>query len=248
MSKLHDLAELGQSIWLDYIRRSFLSSGELQRWIDLGVHGVTSNPSIFHKAITGSEDYTGDLDRLIAEGKSTQEIFEELVVADIRQAAGLLRLTYDQTGGGDGYVSLEVNPALAKDTQATLDEARRLWSLVDRPNLMVKIPATSEGIPAIAQTTAEGININITLIFSLVRYGEVMAAYLQGLEQRIQQGLPVDQISSVASFFVSRVDSKVDQQLEAIIRQEGPGAGRQLAGKSRCGQCPHGLPAVQGCL
>ena len=234
MTKLHELNELGQSIWLDYIRRSFLDAGELQRWIDMGLRGVTSNPSIFEKAIAGSQDYQEDLRQLAQEGRSADQIFAELAASDIRQAADLLRPVYEESRGTDGFVSLEVNPALAYDTQASLDEARRLWSAVDRPNLMVKIPATEQGIPAIAQAISEGININITLIFSRSRYGEVISAYLQGLEQRLSLGLPVRQIASVASFFVSRVDTKVDKQLESILQQEGPGAdlAARLLGKA----------------
>jgi transaldolase len=224
MRKIHELANLGQSIWIDYIRRDFITSGELQKLIDQGLGGVTSNPSIFEKAINDSEIYEADLKRLVQAGKSVQEISDSLVVEDIRLAADALRPVYDRTQGADGFVSLEVNPALARDTEHTLKEAKRLWSLVDRPNLMVKIPATQAGIPAISQALAQGVNINITLIFARSRYEQVMEAYLSGLEQRVDQGLPVDRISSVASFFVSRVDTKVDPLLEAIIQEGGPRA------------------------
>jgi len=224
MTKLDELAKLGQAVWLDYIRRSFLTNGGLQSLIQAGVRGMTSNPSIFEKAIVDSHDYDADLQRLAAEGKPTQEIYEALVIDDIQRAADLLRPVYDQTNGDDGYVSLEVNPTLAHDTSATLAEAQRLWKTVDRPNLMIKIPATPEGIPAITQAIAAGVNVNVTLIFSLARYEQVMAAYLQGLELRGLAGQPIDRIASVASFFVSRVDTKVDQRLDTILRNEGPQA------------------------
>jgi transaldolase/glucose-6-phosphate isomerase len=221
MTKLDELAGLGQSIWLDYIRRSFVRGGGLQGLIDLGLRGMTSNPSIFEKAIAHSSDYDEDLERLARQGKNTAEIYASLTLEDIQQAADLLRQVYDLSGGDDGYVSLEVNPTLAHDTQGTISEAKRLWSEVDRPNLMVKIPATKAGLPAITEATASGINVNVTLIFSLERYAEVMAAYLAGLELRLGRGLPIDHIASVASFFVSRVDTKVDKLLEEIVRREG---------------------------
>lgn len=234
MSKLHELAQLGQSVWLDYIRRAFISTGELQKLVDLGLRGLTSNPSIFEKAITGSTDYAADLERLRREGKSIEEIYEALVVDDIRASADLLRPVYDATGGDDGYVSLEVSPTLARDTEATLAEAQRLWSLVGRPNLMIKIPATREGLPAITRALMAGINVNVTLIFSLERYAEVIEAYLAGLEERVKVDLPVEGLASVASFFVSRVDTKVDGRLEALIAAGGPEAGqaRGLLGRA----------------
>jgi len=221
MSKLHELARLGQAIWLDYIRRSFITSGELQQLIDLGLRGMTSNPTIFEKAINGSSDYLSDLERLTILGNTPLEIYESLAINDIRQAADLLRPVYDSSQGEDGYVSLEVAPDLAHDGAATFSEALRLWSLVERPNLMVKIPATREGLDAITQATAAGVNVNVTLIFSLQRYQQVMAAYVKGLELRLKAGLPVSSIASVASFFVSRLDSKVDQRLEQLMRAEG---------------------------
>jgi transaldolase/glucose-6-phosphate isomerase len=229
MSKLHELADLGQSVWMDYIRRAFITSGKLSALIDLGVRGMTSNPTIFEKAIVGSSapgggtsgEYDPDLARLAAEGKSASEIYEALAIDDIRMAADHLRPVYDTTKGDDGYVSLEVNPTLAHETDQTVDEALRLWSTVNRPNLMVKIPATKEGLPAITRATAAGVNVNITLIFSLVRYQQVMEAFLKGLEQRVAAGKPIDHIASVASFFVSRVDTKVDKRLESIMREEG---------------------------
>ena len=233
MSKMKQLAALGQAIWLDYIRRSFLEDGSLQSLIDRGLRGMTSNPTIFDKAIAGSDDYDPAMKSLVFEGKSSKEIYTSLTVADIQTAADMLRPVYDANQGQDGFVSLEVAPTLARDTQGTVTEAQRLWALVNRPNLMIKIPATQEGLPAISQAIAAGINVNVTLIFSLTRYAAVMDAYLSGLEQRIQRGLSIDKIASVASFFVSRVDSKVDKRLEAIVKEEGPTASKaaDLEGK-----------------
>lgn len=222
MTKLFELAVLGQSVWLDYIQRGFINSGELQKLIELGVRGMTSNPTIFEKAITGSDYYDRDLQQLAAQGNSAIEIYEVLAIDDIRHAADRLRPVYDSSQKADGYVSLEVNPGLANDTQGTQVEAERLWARVDRPNLMIKIPATKAGLPAITETIARGINVNVTLIFSLERYKEVMESYLKGIENRLDNRQPVDFIASVASFFVSRVDSKVDKLLEARIMAEGP--------------------------
>ena len=222
MTKLHQLAELGQAIWLDYIQREFITSGEMQNLIDQGLRGMTSNPTIFEKAIAGSQDYDKEIIQLAQQGASDMEIYEALAIADIRQAADLLRPVYDASQGADGYVSLEVNPRLANDTQGTLAEARRLWSHVQRANLMIKIPATKEGLPAITQAIASGINVNVTLIFSLQRYREVIEAYLQGLEARLASNAEMGNIASVASFFVSRVDSKVDKHLETIIQKASP--------------------------
>jgi transaldolase len=224
MTKIHELTELGQAIWLDYIRRSFIQQGNLQAFVDKGLRGVTSNPSIFEKAIAQSDDYDEQLEKLAQAGRSTDEIYTQLAVQDIQRAADVLRPVYDATEGADGFVSLEVDPTLAHETQATIDEAARLWELVERPNLMIKIPATKEGLPAISKSITNGLNINVTLIFSLARYGEVMAAYVSGLEMRQRAGNPIDHISSVASFFVSRVDTKVDKRLEAVIQREGPQA------------------------
>lgn len=232
MSKLHELATLGQSVWLDYIRRGFIKSGELSALIDLGLRGMTSNPTIFEKAIDGSSanggdspgEYDHDLARLAAAGKSAPEIFEQLAIEDIQMAADLLRPVYDEADGHDGFVSLEVSPTLASQTESTVGEVQRLWSRAERPNVMVKIPATKAGLPAITRATTAGVNVNVTLIFSLLRYTEVMEAFLKGLEQRLSAGLPIDHIASVASFFVSRVDSKVDKRLENIMREATPRA------------------------
>jgi transaldolase len=192
----------------------------MENIITMGVKGVTSNPTIFEKAITGSSDYDLALDDLINEGYSVENLYEKLAIEDIKKAAKLLDPIYNESNGGDGYVSLEVNPHLAHDTNATLEEVRRLWSLVDRPNLMIKIPATKEGLPAITQAIQSGINVNVTLIFSISRYQEVVEAYIQGLEIRKKQGDYLDNITSVASFFVSRLDTKVDNQLNRIAQND----------------------------
>ncbi len=234
-NRAHELFKLGQSLWYDNIQRRLLENGEMAGMIERGeIRGVTSNPSIFEHAIAKSNDYDDDLLPLLKQGKTGTEIFEELAFDDIMTTADLFRPLYDSSLGGDGYVSLEVNPNLARDTKTTMREAQRLWERVNRPNLMVKIPATSEGIPAIEKSIADGLNINITLIFSRQRYAEVMEAYLSALEARAQRGEPLDCIASVASFFVSRIDTKIDGWLEGIIKQEGPNAAlaAKLKGKA----------------
>ena len=216
MTKLHELAELGQAIWLDYISRSLITSGELQELVDQGLRGVTSNPSIFEKAIAGSADYDEDLNRLVRAGRSVAEIYEDLAMSDIRSAADILRPIYEKSKGADGFVSLEVNPALAHDTEATIAEARRLFASLERPNVMIKVPATPAGIPAVESLIGEGININVTLIFSLEQYEAVAAAYIAGLEKLALSGGDLGKVASVASFFISRVDTAVDKALEEI--------------------------------
>ena len=217
------LSALGQSVWLDYIRREILENGELERLIrEHAVRGVTSNPAIFEQAITGSDDYDDALDELSAEGAEPLEAYERLAIQDIQAAADLFRGVYDESQGEDGYVSLEVSPELAHDSEATVHEARRLWHDVHRPNVMIKVPGTPECLPAIEQLLAEGINVNITLLFSLHGYERVMEAYVRALEQRIARGEPVDRIASVASFFVSRVDSAIDKRLEELIASSPP--------------------------
>ena len=212
---LRELQSLGQSIWIDFISRGILSSGELERMIEAdGVGGVTSNPSIFEKAIANSHDYDEWIRDLARQNKTTDEIYQSLTVADIQMVADLLRPTYDRTDGRDGFVSLEVSPTLANDTQGTIQEARLLWSLVDRPNSMIKVPATQEGIPAIQQLTGEGINVNITLLFGLPRYQEVINAYLEGLAIWDRRGGNLKQVASVASFFLSRIDVLLDPRFE----------------------------------
>ena len=213
-----DVQRLGQSIWYDNIRRGLIKSGELMALIDLGVTGVTSNPAIFEKAIAGSTDYDEALLELASGNKTSQELFEAFAIEDIRAAAGLLRPIYDRTGGVDGYASLEVSPNLAHDTEGTVAEAQRLFAALDRPNVMVKVPATPEGIPAIRSLIGQGININVTLIFSRDSYRQVAVAYIAGLEDLAKSGGDVGRVASVASFFVSRVDSAIDALLEESIR------------------------------
>ncbi len=219
MSKnpLQRLVELGQSPWYDYITRDLLRSGELRRLIEQdGLRGMTSNPTIFEKAVAGSDLYDADIRRLSEKGVSPAGIFEALAVADVQAACDIFRPVYDATGGGDGLVSLEVSPTLANDTAGTIAEAERLWAAVGRPNAMIKIPGTQEGLAAITHCLADGVNINVTLLFAVERYREVIEAFLTGLEQRLQRGLPIDRTQSVASFFVSRLDSKVDPVLEKL--------------------------------
>ncbi|HSM70540.1 MAG TPA: transaldolase, partial [Anaerolineales bacterium] len=208
------LTSLGQSIWYDNIERKLLENGELKAMIERGdIRGVTSNPSIFNAAIAKTNDYDSALTPLAWAGWDAEKIFWQLAIEDIKAACDAFSPLYEETNGGDGFVSIEVSPHLAHDTEATVAQAQQLWARVARPNLMVKIPATKEGIPAIRKSIAAGVNINVTLIFSLARYAEVMEAYLSGLEDRVEAGHPIDHVASVASFFVSRVDSKIDPQL-----------------------------------
>jgi len=223
MGKLHDLHQAGQSVWFDFIRRDLLENGELASMIDDGIRGLTSNPAIFKNAIAGSADY----DAAISAAPSTTsvEVFEDLAIADIRAAADLLRGVYDSSQGADGYVSLEVSPHLAYDTEGTIADAHRLWNAVDRPNLMIKVPATDEGIPAVEALIASGINVNATLMFSLRDYENVAQAYVRGLRRAEHP----ERIASVASFFVSRVDTSTDNALEkngsdAAMAQRGKAA------------------------
>jgi transaldolase/glucose-6-phosphate isomerase len=221
MSILEDLSDIGQSIWYDYIRRSFIVSGELQALVDHGLRGVTSNPSIFEKAIVGSADYDEELKHLMDEGANAQDIYEALALKDISMASAILWPVHEATSGKDGYVSLEVDPALAHDTPATVSEAKRLFETLGCPNVMIKVPATPAGILAIPELIGSGVNVNVTLLFSTAYYRQVAEAYLKGLETLADKGPSVkggqrlDQVSSVASFFVSRVDSAVDQELKA---------------------------------
>lgn len=209
------LGRLGQSPWYDFITRELLLSGKLATLIaEDGLRGMTSNPTIFEKAISGSEDYDEDIRRLIAMGQKPGDIFDALSVVDVRTACDIFRPTYDGLDGADGLVSIEVNPELATDTEASIAEAARLWNAVDRPNVMVKIPGTAAGVPAIEASLAAGININVTLLFSVERYQAVIEAFLRGLEHRRAAGHPIDRLASVASFFVSRVDAKVDPLLD----------------------------------
>ena len=230
-NSLQELQGLGQSVWFDNIRRGFINSGELQRLIDLGVSGLTSNPSIFEKAITGSADYDEALLGLAVNGNDAVEIFERLAMEDIQAAADLLRPIYERTAGGDGFASIEVSPHLANDTDGTVSEARRLHAALERPNVMIKVPATPAGIPAIRALIGEGINVNVTLIFSLDAYAQVREAYIGGLEDLAQAGGNPAGVASVASFFVSRVDGMIDGQLEARIG-EGASELEALMGKA----------------
>jgi len=216
------LRSFGQSIWLDYIRRRMLVSGELGRLIkEDGLAGVTSNPSIFEKAIAESDDYDDAIRSLARAGKNAGEIYEELAVEDIRLTADLFRPLYDRVEGKDGFVSLEVSPRLANDTAGTVLEARHLWARVNRPNVLIKVPGTLEGLTAIRQLISEGINVNVTLLFGLSRYQAVAEAYIAGLEERTASGLPLDRLSSVASFFLSRIDVLIDPLLDKKLLEGG---------------------------
>lgn len=222
MGNLLELKECGQSFWLDNLTRKKIRSGELERRIkEEGLGGITSNPAIFEKAIGGSDDYDDQIEKLKKGGGTLQEIYEEVVVADIQDACDILKRVYEETEGKDGFVSLEVSPHLARDTEKTKEEVKRLYHLVDRPNCLIKIPGTKEGIPAIEQMLYEGVNINITLLFSVEVYRDVAEAYLKALERRAEQGLAIDQIASVASFFLSRIDTLVDELLSHRMTEAG---------------------------
>jgi transaldolase / glucose-6-phosphate isomerase len=215
--RLAALQAQGQSVWYDNIRRGLINTGELQQLLDEGVVGITSNPTIFEKAIAGSSDYDDSLRELVDKNLDAREIFETLAIDDIGRAADVVRYIYGNSDALDGYVSIEVSPDLARDTEKTLEEARRLWATLDRPNIMIKVPATPEGIPAIRALISEGINVNVTMLFALENYRQVAGAYLSGLEDRLASGKPIDRIASVASIFVSRIDVMVDKWLEQRI-------------------------------
>ncbi len=231
MNNVEKTLTFGQSIWLDYIERSFIESGELQGWIKTGVRGMTSNPAIFQKAISNSYVYDDEIAQLAAKGSSPLSIYESLAIADIRAAADLFLPIYRQSSRTDGYVSLEVNPEWANDTEATVAEAHRLFAIVDRPNLMIKIPATPAGFPAISRLIADGINVNVTLIFGLHHYRQAAEAYLAGLQLLEDVGKDLSQVASVASFFVSRLDTAVDAMLQA--RNITDGLGQTAIAQSR---------------
>ncbi len=216
-TRIEQINAVGQSIWCDSISRAMIEGGELQRLIDVGVVGVTSNPTIFHKTISNSKDYDGAIERLVADGKSVDEVYDALTVGDVGDAADLFRPVYDRTDRLDGFVSLEVNPHLAHDTKGTVEEARRLYAALNRPNVFIKVPATEAGIPAIETLISEGISVNVTLIFSRAMYAKVMEAYVRGLEARLEAGEDVSRVASVASFFVSRVDTNVDTRIREKI-------------------------------
>lgn len=229
------LHTFGQSIWQDYIRRDQLAEGgEMQQLISRdGILGVTSNPAIFEKAIAGSNLYDAAIRTLASQGKDVNGVYEALTVEDVRRCADTFRPSYEKTLGVDGYVSLEVSPHLAQDSQGTIAEAHRLWKLLDRPNVMIKIPGTREGLEAIRQAIGEGININVTLLFGVPRYREVIEAYMAGLEQAMTAGRPVERIASVASFFLSRIDTLLDPRLEKLAASGGAraDAAKCLTGK-----------------
>ena len=230
-NRLVQLQDFDQSVWLDSISRGLVQSGQLQALVDNdGLRGMTSNPAIFEKAISGSDDYRDQLRALHAAGKSTTEIYEAVAITDIQSACDVLRPVYDASDGEHGLVSLEVSPELAFDTEGTIAEVRRLWQQVDRPNLMIKIPATDEGVPAVQQMLTEGHNVNITLMFSLTDYDNVAEAYISALEARAAAGKPIDRIASVASFFVSRIDTLADELLEARV-QAGETRAQELMGQ-----------------
>ena len=230
MNNLRKLAELGQSIWYDNISREIIKKGELKRMVDEGLLGVTSNPTIFDKAISGSSDYDEQIRELVMgnQGIDAGEIIQALMVKDIQMACDIMLPVYDQTKAGDGFVSIEVTPNKARDTEATSAEVRELWTKVNRPNLMVKIPATKEGLPAIEQAIYEGRNINVTLIFSVDRYRDVAEAYIKGIERRVKEGKPVDTVRSVASVFVSRIDTLVDD----LLLKQGADKHKALLGRT----------------
>jgi transaldolase len=231
MNRLQKLHDAGVSIWLDTLSRELLESGAFGRLIaDSAVTGATSNPTIFAKAITGSDRYDDQLRAAVAAGvRDPRELFFELALADVRRAADLLRPAYDASAGRDGFVSFECTPDLADDTAATVEQAVELWGRIARPNVMIKVPATDAGLPAIEELTARGINVNVTLLFAVARYEQVMDAYLAGLERRVSADDPIDAIASVASFFVSRVDAKADALLPRDLRGRVAIANARLA-------------------
>lgn len=228
-NNLSTLKSIGQSVWLDYLSRNLIDSGRLQRLVTSGLGGVTSNPAIFEKAINGGNDYDTRIHELGKAGHDPETIYRTLVVADIAAAADILRPVYEASESTDGFVSLEVSPHLAHNTAGTLTEARELWQAVNRCNVMIKVPGTHEGLPAVSALIEEGINVNVTLLFGLDRYGEVYEAYMEGLEKRARAGHSLDGIASVASFFLSRIDTVVDPLLDQAANPEAGGYRGQTA-------------------
>ncbi len=225
---LLELKRLGQSVWYDNLNRELLATGQLQRMVDEdGVSGGTSNPSIFEKAIASGDHYGPDLQRLALAGRDAEAIYDQLTIEDIRQSCDVFLPIYEATQGRDGFASLEVSPHLAYDTEATIEEAVRLFHALDRPNAMIKIPGTAEGLPAIERCLYEGVNVNITLLFGVENYEQVAWTYVKALERRVAEGKPIDRIASVASFFVSRVDTMVDERLKAMIAASSSAAHRK---------------------
>ena len=230
---LKQLNRLGQSIWLDFIERSILSNGDLAGLIqEDDFAGLTSNPAIFEKAISKDTTYGDDISRLAQAGMTREGLYTTIVLDDISRAADLFLPVYERTNGRDGYVSIEVSPLLARDSEASIQEARELWTHLQRPNIMIKIPGTTEGLVAVRTLLAEGINVNVTLLFSVERYANVLDTYLQALETRLAQGLPLDNVASVASFFLSRIDSKVDALLDDMSDNPQATAAPELRGRA----------------
>jgi transaldolase len=220
-----EIKDFGQSIWMDNLSRDIIQSGELIDWIETqGVRGVTSNPAIFEKAIAGNAIYDADIEAGISAKKSVLEIYESLTFDDVRNACDIFRPIYDQTEGLDGYISIEVPPTISDDTQSTITEAKRYYKVIDRPNVMIKIPGTEMGLPAVEAVIAEGISVNVTLLFSVQSYIDTAWAYIRGLEKRVAEGKDIGNISSVASFFLSRIDSKIDDLIEARVAEVGENA------------------------
>jgi transaldolase len=223
-TKLHDIAALGQSLWIDNISRSMIVNGKLKSLIDQGLRGQTSNPTIFKQAISSSSDYDARIQQLAEAGKSTFEIYDDLTIKDVQDAADLFRSVYENTHGLDGYVSLEINPKLGNELDPQLKEGIRLWHKLNRPNVMIKVPATKNGLGVVEGLIAQGINVNVTLIFSAEQYSQVVWAYFKGLKQRVQNGGDISKVHSVASIFVSRVDTNVDKQLGEKVSLKGKAA------------------------
>ena len=231
---LRDLEAAGQAVWLDYLHRRILENGELQRLIDEdGLKGLTSNPSIFEKAIGDGDAYDDRLKALTRHGDAPEALYERLAIADIQRAADIFRPTWDRLGGRDGYVSLEVSPGLAMDTEGTVAEARRLWRAVDRPNLMIKVPGTAPGTPAIRQLIGEGINVNVTLLFGVGAYLDVAEAHMAGLEMLKAAGGDLSRVHGVASFFVSRIDTRIDGAIDARLKAGAQGEEAERLGRLR---------------
>ncbi len=242
-NQLQQLLQAGQSVWLDNLRRGMFASGELQALIDKGLRGMTSNPTIFEKAIGTGNDYDEQLRSLLGTERDAGALFWDLAIEDIRSACDLFRPLHENTAGNDGFVSLEVSPLLARDGAGTANMARDLWKRVDRPNLMVKIPGTNEGVAAIEECIAEGININVTLIFAVEFYEKTARAYIRGLQKRVERGLPIDTIRSVNSVFVSRIDTAIDKLLQARI-DKGEKQLEELLGQAGTANLKTDVPKV----